>query len=163
MFGFSSAGYNIKIIKKFLFKELCRQDEPPSFTVKKAGKYPCIKSKSLKFLDILQFLAPGYNLKSFFKALMPMKKRVSSPMTILLLQNNLTRPHYHPMKLFTPPSKDVMFLKKTMKLFEQGKSEQEALQVLRLEEIPKTGPENYQWLNDLSNENGWSTGICTSK
>ena len=35
---------------------------------KKAGKYPCVKTEHLKFMDILQFLAPGYNLKSFFKA-----------------------------------------------------------------------------------------------
>ena len=63
VFGFNSAGYDIKLIKKYLFKELCKRDESPSFTVKKAGK-----SESLKFLDILQFLADGYNLKSFFKA-----------------------------------------------------------------------------------------------
>ena len=42
VFGFNSAEYNIKSIKKYLFKELCKRDESPSFTVKKAGKYPCI-------------------------------------------------------------------------------------------------------------------------
>ena len=68
VFGFNSTGYDTKLIKKYLFKELCKRDESPSFTVKKAGKYPCNKSESLKFLDILQFLAPGYNLKSFLKA-----------------------------------------------------------------------------------------------
>ena len=35
----------IKLIKKYLFKELCKRDESPSFTVKKVGKYPCIKSE----------------------------------------------------------------------------------------------------------------------
>ena len=68
VFLFNSARYDFKLIKKYLFKELCKRDESPSFTVKKAGKYPCIKSESLKFLDILQFLAPGYNLKPCFKA-----------------------------------------------------------------------------------------------
>ena len=43
------------------------------------------------------------------------------------------------------------------KLVDQGKSEQEALQILRLQEIPKTGPENYQWLQQLWTENEWST------
>ena len=56
------------MIKKYLFKELCELDQQPSFTVKKSGKYPCIKTEYFKFMDILQFLAPGYNLKSFFKA-----------------------------------------------------------------------------------------------
>ena len=68
MFGFDSAGYDIKLIKKYLFKELCKHREQPNFTVKKAVKYPCIKTKHLKFMDILEFLAPGYNLKSFFNA-----------------------------------------------------------------------------------------------
>ena len=68
VFGFNSAGYDVKLIKKFLFKELCKHGEQPNFTIKKAGKYPCIKTEHLKFMDILQFLAPGYNLKSFFKA-----------------------------------------------------------------------------------------------
>ena len=114
VFGFNSAGYDIKLIKKYLFKELCKSDESPSFTVKKAGKYPCIKSESLKFLDISQFLAPGHNPSLFSKPLMPMKKRVSSPMTISLLQNNSMKPHSHLMILFIPSLKDVMFLKKTM-------------------------------------------------
>ena len=47
---------------------MCKHGEQPNSTVKKAGKYPCIKTVHLKFMDILQFLAPGYNLKSFFKA-----------------------------------------------------------------------------------------------
>ena len=68
VFGFNSAGYDVKLIKKFLFKELCKQGQQPNFTVKKAGKYPSIKTEHLKFMDVLQFLAPGYNLKSFFKA-----------------------------------------------------------------------------------------------
>ena len=68
VFGFNSAGYDVKLIKQYLFKELYERGKQPSFTVKKAGKYPCIKTEHLRFLDILQFLAPGYNLKSFFKA-----------------------------------------------------------------------------------------------
>ena len=43
VFGFNSAGYDIKLIKKFLFKELCEHGQQPTFTVKKSGKYPCIK------------------------------------------------------------------------------------------------------------------------
>ena len=58
VFGFNSAGYDIKLIKKYLFKELCEHGQQPSFTVKKSGKYPCIKTEYFKFMDILQFLAP---------------------------------------------------------------------------------------------------------
>ena len=48
VFGFNSAGYDIKLIKKYLFKELCEHGQQPTFTVKKAGKYPCIKTEYCK-------------------------------------------------------------------------------------------------------------------
>ena len=68
MFGFNSAGYDVKLVKKFLFKELRKRGQKPTFTVKKAGRYQCIKTEHLKFMDILQFLALDYNVKSFSKA-----------------------------------------------------------------------------------------------
>ena len=52
VFGFNSAGYDVKLIKQYLFRELCERGEQPNFTVKKAGKYPCIKTEHSKFLDI---------------------------------------------------------------------------------------------------------------
>ena len=38
VFGFNYAGYDVKFIKKFLFKELCEHGQQPTFTVKKSGK-----------------------------------------------------------------------------------------------------------------------------
>ena len=55
VFGFNSSGYDIEVIKKYLFKELCKHGKQPTFTVKKSEKYPCIKTDHLKFLDVLQF------------------------------------------------------------------------------------------------------------
>ena len=69
VFGFNSLGYDVKLIKKFLFKALCEHGQQPTLTNKKSEKYPCVKTEHLKFLDVLQFLAPGYNLKFFFKAI----------------------------------------------------------------------------------------------
>ena len=43
------------------------------------------------------------------------------------------------------------------KLLDQGKSQQEALETFRLQKVPKTGPENYAWLQELWIENGWTT------
>ena len=40
VFAFNSAGYDVKLIKTFLIKELCERGQQPNFTVKKAGKYP---------------------------------------------------------------------------------------------------------------------------
>ena len=74
---------------------------------------------------------------------------------------NLMKPPYHPMKLFIQPSRAVTVLEEEyasfQKLLDQEKSKQEALQSLRLPTKPKTGPENYQWLQQLWSENQWST------
>ena len=83
VFGFNSAGYDVTLIKMFLFKELCEHSQQCNLTVKKVGKYPCIKTEYLKFMDILHFVAPGYNLKSFSKPLVFQSKKVSFLMTIL--------------------------------------------------------------------------------
>ena len=114
MFGFNSAGYDVKLIKKFLFKELCNHGEQPSFTVKKAGKYPCIKTEHLKFMDILQFLAPGYNLKSFFKAFGVSEQKGFFPYDYFTHADQLDETILPPMKLSTLSLKVVMSWKKNM-------------------------------------------------
>ena len=45
VFGFNSAGYDVKLIKMFLFKKLCEYGEQSNFTVKRAGKYSCMKTE----------------------------------------------------------------------------------------------------------------------
>ena len=114
VFGFNSAGYDVKLIKKFLFKELCEHGQQPTFTVKKSGKYPCIKTEHLKFLDVLQFLAPGCNLKSFSVPLVFQSKKVPFLMTILPMLTNWMKPHHLPLILFTQPSRTVTSWKKSM-------------------------------------------------
>ena len=161
VFGFNSAGYDIKLIKKYLFKELCEHGEQPNFTVKKAGKYPCIKTEHLKFMDILQFLAPGYNLKSFFKAFGVSEQKGFLAYNYFTHADQLDETTLPPYETFYSTIKNCNVLEEDyatfQKLINQGKSEQEALQALRLLTKPKTGPENYQWLQQLWDENQWST------
>ena len=56
VFGLNSSGYDVKLIKKISFKEFCECGQQPNFTIKKAGRYPCIKTEHLKFMEILQLL-----------------------------------------------------------------------------------------------------------
>ena len=161
VFGFNSAGYDVKLIKQYLFKELCERGEQPSFTVKKAGKYPCIKTEHLKFLDILQFLAPGYNLKSFFKAFGVSEQKGYFPYDYFTDANQLDERTLPPYEAFYSSLKHCNVLEEEydsfQKLLDQGKTEQEALQTLRLIEKPKTGPQNYDWLHQLWREKEWTT------
>ena len=136
VFGFNSAGYDIKLIKKHLFKELCEQGQQPTFTVKKSGKYPCIKTDHSKFLDVLQFLAPGYNLKSFFKAFGVSEQKCFFPYDYFVSTDQLdetTLPPYDTV-LDGRVKSNVLEEEPTafQKLVDQGRSKQEALQISHL-------------------------------
>ena len=151
VFGFNSSGYDIKLIKKFLFKELCEHGQQPTFTVKKSGKYPCIKTEHLKFLDVLQFLAPGYNLKSFFKAFGVTEQNGFFPYDYFVPADQLDETTLPPYDTFYSTIKNCNVLEEEyisfQKLVDQGKSEQEALEILRLTSKPKTCPENFSGFN----------------
>ena len=123
--------------KKYLFKELCEHCEKPNFAVKKAGKYPCIKTEHLKFMDILQFLAPGYNLKSFFKAFGVSEQKGFFSYDYFTSAEQLDETTLPPYDIFYSTIKGCNVLEEEHaafhKLVDQGKSKQETLQTLRLE------------------------------
>jgi len=66
--GFNSGKYDINLIKNYLFDSLLINDQQINFSVKKNNSYMCLSSKNLKFIDILNYLAPGYSYESFLKA-----------------------------------------------------------------------------------------------
>ncbi len=65
--GFNSGKYDINLIRQFLYRALWRT-ETISFVIKKGNSYQCIQTESLKFLDILNYLAPGYSYRQFVAA-----------------------------------------------------------------------------------------------
>ena len=161
VFGFNSSGYDLKFLKQYLMKELCTRGEEQSFTVKKAGKYPCVKTESLKFLDILNYLVPGCSLQSFVKAFDTNKAKgyfCYNFMDSAAILNGENLPSYNS---FFSSIKGCNVLEAEcnayQKLLAQDKSQQQALQLLHLQEVPKTRPENYAWLQQLWNENEWTT------
>ena len=112
-------------------------------------------------MDILQFHAPGYNLKSFFKAFGVSEQKGFFPYDYFTSAEQLDETSLPPYGTFYSTIKNCNVLEEEQaafqKLVNQGKSEQEALQILRLTFKPKTGPENYQLLQQLWVENQWST------
>ena len=67
--GFNSSRYDINVIKRFLFRSLDSSEEDGiGFVVKRNNAYMCIKTERLKFLDISNYLAPGYSYDQFLKA-----------------------------------------------------------------------------------------------
>ena len=145
VFGFNSAGYDIKLVKQYLFKELCRQDESPSFTVKKAGKSPCIKSERSKFLDILQFLAFGYNFKSFFKAFDANEEKGFFPYDYFTHADQLDETTLPPYETFYSSIKGCNVLEEDyatfQKLLDQGKNQQDCRKYRKPDPIIINGSE----------------------
>ena len=116
-----------------------------------------MKTEHLKFLDVLQFLAPGYNLKSFFKTFGVIEQKGFFPYDYFVSVDQLDETTLLPYDTFYSTIKGCNVLEEDYAIFKkliiQGKSEKEALQILRLTFRPKTGPENYQWLQQLWDEN----------
>ena len=68
--GFNSAKYDVNIMKMYLSGALTKYDKPDKEEVtplKTNSMYRVITSKTLKFLDVANFLAVGVSLDSWFK------------------------------------------------------------------------------------------------
>ena len=63
--GFNSGRYDLNVIKPHLMKALGGEME---FVVKRSSTYMCLKTERLKFVDILNYLAPGVSYASYLKA-----------------------------------------------------------------------------------------------
>ena len=63
--GFNSASYDLNLIKPLLIQELLGKI---NFVIKRANAYLCIETEKLRFLDIKNFLAPGFSYKKFLSA-----------------------------------------------------------------------------------------------
>ena len=65
--GFNSGKYDLNAVKEFLFPVLV-QNEGVQFTVKRNNNFMCLKTPHLHFLDVTNFLAPGFGYDKFLKA-----------------------------------------------------------------------------------------------
>ena len=74
--GFNSGKYDLNASKEFLFPYLIKH-QPIKFTVKRNNNHMCIKTDSLKFLDISNYLTPGFSYDQFVKANGQVKSMVS--------------------------------------------------------------------------------------
>ena len=65
--GFNSGKYDINVIKPYLMCTLKGEDEM-QFVVKKNNMFMCLQTTRLKFLDIRNYLAPGFDYATYLKA-----------------------------------------------------------------------------------------------
>ena len=65
--GFNSGKYDLNAVKEFVFPYLI-ESQPIKFTVKRNSNHMCLKTNSLKFLDISNYVAPGFSYDQFLRA-----------------------------------------------------------------------------------------------
>ncbi|KAL8562364.1 hypothetical protein ACOMHN_066078 [Nucella lapillus] len=73
--GFNSGSYDLNVMKPYFFHHFLHREDarektasPFTFVVKKNNKYICVASAKLKFLDIINYLAPGYSYSKYLAA-----------------------------------------------------------------------------------------------
>ena len=69
--GFNSGHYDLNAIKKFFVPLLIRNsaaERASCFVIKRQNNFMCLTTDRLKFLDILNYLAPGFNYDKYLKA-----------------------------------------------------------------------------------------------
>ena len=65
--GFNSGKYDINAAKNPFFAHLVKQEQV-KFVIKRNNNHMCLKTLHLKFLDITNYLAPGFSYDQFLKA-----------------------------------------------------------------------------------------------
>jgi hypothetical protein len=66
--GFNSQRYDLNVIKGALMKRLEMEEDPVGFVVKKTDALTCVKTTCLKFVDICNFIAPGFSYSDYLRA-----------------------------------------------------------------------------------------------
>ena len=65
--GFNSGKYDINAAKNPFFAHLVKHEQV-QFVIKRNNNHMCLKTMHLKFLDITNYLAPGFSYDQFLKA-----------------------------------------------------------------------------------------------
>ncbi|KXJ22829.1 Zinc finger and SCAN domain-containing protein 22 [Exaiptasia diaphana] len=65
--GFNSGKYDLNATKQFLFPVLTEMEQI-QFAIKRNNNCMCLKTEHLRFLDIVNFIAPGFSYDKFLKA-----------------------------------------------------------------------------------------------
>ena len=69
--GFNSSKYDLNAIKRFFVPLLIRNsdaEQASCFVIKRQNTFMCLSTYRLKFLDIINYLAPGFSYAKYLKA-----------------------------------------------------------------------------------------------
>ena len=107
--GFNSSGYDLNVIKPHFFRALLEEEvedeeedegSPIKFIVKNNNEFKCVATPKLKFLDIKNYLAPGFSYSKYLAAYEVREKKGFFPYEYLTDLNQLDEPRLPPKEAF---------------------------------------------------------------
>jgi hypothetical protein len=66
--GFNSQRYDLNVLKPALMRSLSSSDHDVRFVVKRQNAMTCIETSNLRFLDVCNYIAPGFSYDMYVKA-----------------------------------------------------------------------------------------------
>ena len=98
--GFNSSRYDLPIVRQNIFVQLIKEEGISYIIKKSAFNYTCIKTPRLKFLDITNYLAPGYSYAQFLRAYEAPVQKAHFPYTYFDSLDKLNETHLPPHAAF---------------------------------------------------------------
>ena len=153
--GFNSSKYDLNLIKQKLASHLNLINEKDRFVVKKVCVH-CKHKIHTKFLDITNFVAPGYSYEKFLKAYEATKRKGFFPYEYVTSVDQLHEVELVPMDAFYSSLKGRNVLEaewiQYRSLADKYKSDERALKEMKLEQPPPTADDNYRYLQQVWQE-----------
>ena len=152
VFGFNSSKYDINLIKSYLIPYLVNVRDIEPMVIKKANQFVSFKFGSIQLLDIMNFLGGATSLDSFLKAYKTTETKgffpyewFDCPKKLLNTELPAYNDFFSKLRNNNPLESDYA---PYGKLIESGMTSEQAMKQLRLDSIPPTGADNYQYLID---------------
>ena len=147
--GFSSAKYDLNLVKSKLDKVLKIHEGKHDFVMKKkASGYMCLSTNKFKFLYIVQYIAPGSSYSKFLKAYQVSEAKSYFPYEWFTHVDKLKCDSLPPYESFYSSIKDLNVLEEEMIEWERGERDKPK---------PATGESKYRELLQIWMEKGMST------
>ena len=158
VFGLNSGRYDLNLIKSYLFPYLIHDKEQDTFVIKKANDFIFFKFGDVQFLDIMKFLGGANTLDFFLKAYKASETKGFFPYEWFDNPDKFDFPELPPYEAFfsklrnnNPLDKDFIDYEKLRK---SGFDEQQALKKLQIRNVPPSGLDNYNYLQETWKKNG---------
>ena len=142
--GYNSSNYDLNLLKGTLAHHLGLYEDK-SFVIKKQNQYVCINTPKFKFLDLMNFVAPGCSYSSFLKAYNTEQKKGYFPYEWMTSKEKLKESQLPPYSAFWSSLKDC---------YTCTPDEYEDLKKVWLDENMTTMKDYLLWYNALDTRPG---------